>query len=149
MATCSTSCVIASTTGAILARRGCLAVTYTGNKLAEPNQLRSDRAYSGRSRRREVILWAGQGAMVEHVILFLAANPDGISERKLGEEYAEIQRELKMAPHRDDVRSESRWMVGIEELMAGAAVGTVWFLDRPPQFVPLGGRRSSDTTTAS
>ena len=29
----------------------------------------------------------------------------------------EIQRELKMAPHRDDFRFESRWAVGIDELM--------------------------------
>jgi hypothetical protein len=36
-----------------------------------------------------------------------------------------------MAPHRDDVRFESRSAVGIDELMPDAAVGTVWFLDGP------------------
>jgi hypothetical protein len=55
--------------------------------------------------------------MPKHVILFLAANPDGTSPLKLGEECAEIQRELKMTPHRDDFHFESRWAVSIDELM--------------------------------
>jgi hypothetical protein len=55
--------------------------------------------------------------MKQHVILFLAANPHGSSERKLSEACAEIQRELKMTPNRDDFRFESRWAVGIDELM--------------------------------
>jgi len=55
--------------------------------------------------------------MPEHVILFLAASPLGTNARKLGEECAEIQRELKMTPHRDDFRFESRWAVSIDELM--------------------------------
>ena len=55
--------------------------------------------------------------MPKHVILFLAANPDGTSPLKLGEECAEIQRELKMTPHREDFHFESRWAVGIDELM--------------------------------
>jgi hypothetical protein len=55
--------------------------------------------------------------MPKHVILFLAANPDGTSALKLGEECAEIQRELKMTPHRDDFHFESGWAVGIDELM--------------------------------
>jgi tetratricopeptide (TPR) repeat protein len=55
--------------------------------------------------------------MPQHVILFLAANPEGTSPLKLGEECAEIQREIKMAPHRADFRFESRWAVSIDELM--------------------------------
>jgi len=55
--------------------------------------------------------------MPKHVILFLAANPDGTNPLKLGEECAEIQRELKMTPHRADFHFESRWAVSIDELM--------------------------------
>lgn len=51
------------------------------------------------------------------VILFLAANPRGSEPLRLANECAEIQRELKMALHRDDFRFESRWAVGIDELM--------------------------------
>src|SRR5690348_13887791 len=52
-----------------------------------------------------------------HAILFLAANPCSSNLLKLGEECAEIQRELKMSPNRDDFRFESRWAVSIDELM--------------------------------
>jgi hypothetical protein len=52
-----------------------------------------------------------------HVILFLAANPRGSSLLQLGEECAEIQRELAMTPNRNDFRFESRWAVSIDELM--------------------------------
>lgn len=55
--------------------------------------------------------------MPKHVILFLAANPDGTDPLKLGDECAEIQRELKMTRHRDDFHFESRWAVSIDELM--------------------------------
>jgi hypothetical protein len=51
------------------------------------------------------------------VILFLAGSPDTLHSLQLGHECAEIQRELKMAPYRDDFRFESRWPVGIDELM--------------------------------
>lgn len=51
------------------------------------------------------------------VILFLAANPRGSEPLRIASECAEIQRELKMARHRDDFRFESRWAVGIDELM--------------------------------
>ena len=51
------------------------------------------------------------------VILFLAATPHTTNPLKLGNECAEIQRELKMAPYRDDFRFESRWAVSIDELM--------------------------------
>ena len=53
----------------------------------------------------------------KHVILFLAANPCASSLLKLGEECAEIQRELKMTLNRDDFHVESRWAVGIDEFM--------------------------------
>jgi hypothetical protein len=53
----------------------------------------------------------------KHVILFLAANPCAGSLLKLGEECAEIQRELKMSLNRDDFHIESRWAVGIDEFM--------------------------------
>lgn len=52
-----------------------------------------------------------------HVILFLAANPRSSHPRKLAEECAQIERELKMTPHRADFRFESRWAVGVDELM--------------------------------
>jgi hypothetical protein len=55
--------------------------------------------------------------MPKHMILFVAANPDGTDPLRLGEECAEIQRELKMTPHRDDFQFESRWAVSIDELM--------------------------------
>jgi tetratricopeptide (TPR) repeat protein len=55
--------------------------------------------------------------MPTHVILFLAANPRGVSSLQLAEECAEIQREIKMAPYRNDFRFESRWAVSIDELM--------------------------------
>lgn len=55
--------------------------------------------------------------MKKHVILFVAANPRITSPLRLAEECAEIQRELKMAPHRDDFQFESRWAVSIDELM--------------------------------
>lgn len=52
-----------------------------------------------------------------HGILFLAANPHGGNLLKLGEECAEIQRELRMTANRDEFYLESRWAVGIDELM--------------------------------
>jgi hypothetical protein len=55
--------------------------------------------------------------MAMHVILFLAANPHGSDPLKLDSECAAIQRELKMARHREDFRFESRWAVGIDDLM--------------------------------
>lgn len=58
-----------------------------------------------------------RGGVRRHVILFLAANPHESHPRKLAEECAEIERELTMTPHRDDFRFESRWAVGIDELM--------------------------------
>lgn len=54
--------------------------------------------------------------MRKHVILFVAANPRTSDPLRLAEECAEIQRELKMAPHRDDFQFESRWAVSIDEL---------------------------------
>lgn len=55
--------------------------------------------------------------MRTHVILFLAANPRGEQALRLAKECAEIQHELNLASHRDDFRFESRWAVGIDELM--------------------------------
>lgn len=52
-----------------------------------------------------------------HVILFLAANPHSSSPLKLGDECAEIQRELRMAPYGDDFLFEARWAVGVDEFM--------------------------------
>jgi hypothetical protein len=51
------------------------------------------------------------------VILFLAANPLASNMLRLAEECAEIQRELKMTPNRDDFHFESRWAVSIDELI--------------------------------
>jgi hypothetical protein len=55
--------------------------------------------------------------MAQYVILFLAADPHGSSERKLSEECSEIQRELERAPHRDEIRFEARRAASIDELM--------------------------------
>jgi hypothetical protein len=55
--------------------------------------------------------------MKKNVILFLAANPGTSDPLRLAEECAEIQRELKLSPHRDDFQFESRWAVSIDELM--------------------------------
>src|SRR5215475_3311592 len=56
-------------------------------------------------------------SMKKHLILFLAANPRSTNPLRLAEECAEIQRELKMVPYRDDFQFESRWAVSIDELM--------------------------------
>ena len=50
-------------------------------------------------------------------ILFVAANPVGTPPLKLAEECQRIQRELRLAPHRDDFRFESRWAMTIDDLM--------------------------------
>lgn len=51
------------------------------------------------------------------VILFLAATSPGSGLLRLGDECAQIQRELQLAPHRDDFDFESRWAVSVDELM--------------------------------
>jgi hypothetical protein len=51
------------------------------------------------------------------VILFLAANPRDTNQLRLGEECAEIHRELQLAPYRDDFSFESRWAVSVDDLM--------------------------------
>lgn len=58
-------------------------------------------------------------AVTQHVIAFFAANPRGTDPLKLGEESADIQRDLKLAPFRDDFRFESRWAVTIDQLVHG------------------------------
>jgi hypothetical protein len=50
-------------------------------------------------------------------ILFVAANPRGSDLLKLGEECANIQRELRMTLYRDQFRFESRWAVSVDDLM--------------------------------
>lgn len=52
-----------------------------------------------------------------HTILFVAANPVGTPPLKLAEECERIQRELRLAPHRDDFHFESRWAMTIDGLM--------------------------------
>jgi hypothetical protein len=52
-----------------------------------------------------------------NVILFLAANPQGGAPLKLGDECAEIERELRLAPFGDDFQFESRWAIGIDGFM--------------------------------
>ncbi|HEX4420741.1 MAG TPA: CHAT domain-containing protein [Kofleriaceae bacterium] len=51
------------------------------------------------------------------VILFIASNPFGTTQLRLGEECAEIQHELKLTVHRDRVHFEARWAVSVDELM--------------------------------
>ncbi len=60
---------------------------------------------------------ARAGRAAKHGILFLAANPRASNLLTLTEECAEIQRELKMTRHRGRFRFESRWAVGIDDLM--------------------------------
>lgn len=52
-----------------------------------------------------------------HGILFLAANPRASNLLTLTEECAEIQRELQMTRNRDRFRFDSRWAVGVDDLM--------------------------------
>ena len=90
-----------------------------------------------------------------HVILFVAVNHRGGNPLKLGEECAEIQRELRMARNRDAFRFESRWAVSIDELMrhlteldptvvhfSGHGSGSIGLvlLDEQGQPTPVSGR---------
>jgi CHAT domain len=59
----------------------------------------------------------GRSSTSRHVILFLAANPDGTTRLALEEECAAIERELRMAPGRDDFDFRSKWAVNIDEMM--------------------------------
>jgi hypothetical protein len=52
-----------------------------------------------------------------HTILYVAANPQGTDRLALDEECAAIERELRMAPGRDDFVFRSKWAVSIDELM--------------------------------
>jgi len=52
-----------------------------------------------------------------HVILFLAANPGGTTRLALDEECSAIERELQMAPGRDDFDFRSKWAVSVDEMM--------------------------------
>lgn len=52
----------------------------------------------------------------QHVIAFFAASPPATQPLKLGDEWADIQRELKLAPFRDDFRLESRWAVTVDDV---------------------------------
>jgi hypothetical protein len=51
-----------------------------------------------------------------HVILFLASNPRGTTRLALDEEYAAIERELRMAPDRD-FELRSSWAVSADAMM--------------------------------
>ena len=57
------------------------------------------------------------GAMTKHVILFLAANPSRSSPLALDQECAAIERELRMAVHREDFEFRSKWAVTVDEMM--------------------------------
>jgi hypothetical protein len=51
------------------------------------------------------------------VIAYLAANPTDTHPLQQGAECADIMRELRLAPFRDDFRIESRWAVTSDELL--------------------------------
>jgi hypothetical protein len=51
------------------------------------------------------------------LILFLAATPEGSDRLDLAAECAAIERELRRTPGRDELRFESRWAVGIDDVM--------------------------------
>jgi hypothetical protein len=55
--------------------------------------------------------------MTRHVILFLAANPSRSSPLALDQECAAIERELRMAVHRDDFAFHSKWAVTVDDMM--------------------------------
>ena len=52
-----------------------------------------------------------------HLILFLAANPSGTTRLALDEECAAIEREIRLAPGRDDFDFRSRWAVSADEML--------------------------------
>lgn len=58
-----------------------------------------------------------RGHSRQHLILFLAANPLGSNPLRIGEECAEIERELRMTSNRDDFRFESRWAISVDDVM--------------------------------
>jgi len=53
----------------------------------------------------------------EQVILIVAANPLGSDTLAIGEESAEIEREIKMTPNRDQLRVESRFAITVDRFM--------------------------------
>lgn len=55
--------------------------------------------------------------MTKRVILFLSANPSRSSGRALDEECAAIERELRMASHRDALEFHSKWAVTVDDMM--------------------------------
>lgn len=52
-----------------------------------------------------------------HVIAFFAANPHGSDMLRLGEECAEIQRELRLGRYRDDFHLVSCWAITVDDLV--------------------------------
>jgi tRNA A-37 threonylcarbamoyl transferase component Bud32 len=56
-------------------------------------------------------------AKTKHVILFLAANPNGTSRLALDKECADIEHELQLSPGRDDFEFHSKWAVSIDDAM--------------------------------
>ena len=51
-----------------------------------------------------------------HLILFLAAGPDGTNQLALDQECAAIESELRMTPHREDFELCSKWAVSVDEM---------------------------------
>lgn len=68
----------------------------------------------------------------KQVILFLAANPNGVTHLKLAEECDEIERELRMTQMRDAFQLESRWAVSVDGLMRHV-------MELNPTVIHLGG----------
>jgi len=87
---------------------------YSGMKRHAPT---SETRTSPRRSRRARQQHPAAPAERRDVLLYLAANPPGTGPLSLSEECAEIQRELAMSPHRDDLRFESRWAVSVDALM--------------------------------
>jgi hypothetical protein len=73
----------------------------------------------------------------QQVILFLAANPDGVTHLRLAEECDEIQRELRMTALRDEFQLESRWAVSVDGLMRHV-------MELDPTVIHLGGHGGAD-----
>jgi len=76
---------------------------------ALPAERKRQRSAPGRSRPNR--------RLGEHVILFGASNPSGTDPLALGEECAEVERELQLTTHRERFRLESRWALTVDEFM--------------------------------
>jgi nucleoside phosphorylase len=79
---------------------------------------------------------------MKHTLLFLAANPSDTDRLALDEECAAIERELRLAPGRDDFDFRSKWAVSVDELMRHLN-------ELQPTIIHFSGHGSAGTATPS